>query len=112
MLCQRAVECMDEALEAMADRAYERKNDLLVRAQDIALELADALDLEQGGDMATNLQRLYFYIYQQLVRANTRMDQEAVLRARKVMADLGHTWKRVVLGDDSIRPRLMGHGRF
>ena len=103
MLCQGALEAIDESLAAIDAKDYEGKNRLLVRAQDIVLQLSDALDEGVGGEMAVNLRRLYQYIYSELVRGNTRLDKEAILRGRRVMADLTQTWQRVVLGDDSSR---------
>ena len=60
---------------------FEGKGNSLIRAQDIILELMYALDqqlLDDGNELALNLQRLYLYCYRRLVRANTRLDRAAI----------------------------------
>lgn len=108
LLYDKAISCMDEAVELMESGDMVGKGERLVRAQDIVLQLADALDKE-AGDIADNLERLYLYVYRRLIRGNVRLDLQAIAEARSVMAKLQGAWQTVILGRDStVVPALPG----
>ena len=71
MLYDKAIKSMNEALELMANGDMVAKGERLIRAQDIVLQLSDALD-PSTGEIADNLERLYLYIYRRLIRGNIR----------------------------------------
>jgi len=100
LLYDKAISCMDEAEELMEAGDMVAKGERLVRAQDIVLQLADALDKE-AGSIADNLERLYLYVYRRLIRGNVRLDREAIAEARSVMTQLQDAWRQVILGRDS-----------
>ena len=96
-LYEKAVDCMDRAVDHIGRGQMVEKGDQLIRAQDIVLLLADVLD-ERSGDegLAVNLRRLYLYVYRLLVRANTHLDIDAIAEARKHLLGLYVAWKQVV----------------
>ena len=80
MLYRGAIKFMKKALLLIEKKDMEGKGNALIRSQDIILELLYALDqkmLDSGNELALNLQRLYLYSYQQLVKANVQMDAKA-----------------------------------
>jgi flagellar protein FliS len=101
LLYDKAISCMDEALQLMEEGDMVGKGERLVRAQDIVLELSDALD-KAAGDIAVNLERLYLYIYRRLIRGNVRLDRDAIVEARALMKKLLSGWQTAILGRDSI----------
>ncbi|MFH1570516.1 MAG: flagellar export chaperone FliS [Gemmatimonadota bacterium] len=100
LLYDKAIRCMDEALELMAAGDMLAKGERLVRAQDIVLVLSEALD-KGAGEIADNLERLYLYVYRRLIRGNVRLDREAVVEARHLMQQLQSAWQTIILGRDS-----------
>ena len=100
LLYDKAISCMDEALQLMEEGDMVGKGERLVRAQDIVLELSDALD-KRAGDVAANLERLYLYIYRRLIRGNVRLDRGAILEAKALMEKLLSGWQTAILGCDS-----------
>ena len=84
-----------------AERAIE-VNDLeqinlnLQRAQAVVRELMVTLNLEQGGDVAVSLMRLYDYMYYQLVDANVKKDAAIVRPVRQMMEELKATWVEAI----------------
>ena len=81
------------------------KGQRLIRAQDIVLQLADALDHQgEGQEMAANLERLYLYIYRLLIRGNNRLDCEAIGEARRLMARLFAAWEQIAHGVEPVIP--------
>jgi len=104
MLYQGAIRFMNRALLLLEKKDMEGKGNALIRAQDIILELLYSLDqdlLDQGDELALNLQRLYLYSYRRLVHANVHMDTEAVEEVIKLMQNLLQAWEQVVLNDGS-----------
>ena len=102
MLYQGAIRFMNRALLLLEKKDMEGKGNSLIRAQDIILELLYSLDrslLDQGDELALNLQRLYLYSYRRLVHANVHMDTEAIDEVIKLMQNLLPAWEQVVLND-------------
>ena len=100
LLYDKAIKSMTEALELMDAGDMVAKGERLIRAQDIVLQLSDALD-QSTGQIADNLERLYLYVYRRLIRGNVRLDRDAVLEARSLMTELYEAWRTVILGRDS-----------
>ena len=102
MLYQGAIRFMKRALILLQKKDMEGKGNALIRAQDIVLELLYSLDqelLDQGAELALNLQRLYLYSYRRLVHANVHLDTDAVDEVIKLMENLLQAWEQVVDGD-------------
>ena len=70
----------------------EQINTNLQRAQAVIRELMVTLNLEEGGDVAAALMRLYDYMYYQLVDANVRKDATPVKLVRQMLEELKATW--------------------
>lgn len=68
----------------------------LLRAQDILAELMSGLNLEVGGEIASNLLRLYEYMYQRLVTANVKRDGAAALEVEELIRSLLPAWEEAV----------------
>ncbi len=96
-LYEKAVDCMDRAVDHIGRGEMVEKGDQLIRAQDIVLLLGDVLDDRSGDEgLAVNLRRLYLYVYRLLVRANTHLDIDSIAEARRHMVGLYVAWKQVV----------------
>src|SRR5205085_10274782 len=72
MLYKGVLRFTQRGLLAVEQGELESAHESFIRAQEIVLELSQSLDLEQGGDLARNLQALYIYAYRLLVEANFR----------------------------------------
>jgi flagellar protein FliS len=102
MLYQGAIRFMKKALLFLEQKDMEGKGNALIRAQDIILELTYALDqnlLDQGDELAMNLQRLYLYSYRRLVHANVHMETEPIEEVIKLMENLLGAWEQIIQGD-------------
>ena len=100
LLYDKAISCMDEAVELMEEGDVVAKGDRLIHAQEIVLQLSDALD-KSAGSIADNLERLYLYIYRRLIYGSVRLDRGAILEARGIMQDLYEAWQAIIIGRDS-----------
>lgn len=62
-----------------------------------------ALNLEQGGELASNLDRLYGYCVVRLTQANARNDDAALAEVQSLIEPLATSWKRI---GASVHPQL------
>jgi flagellar protein FliS len=84
------------AEKAMTTGEVEQINTNLQRAQSVVRELMVTLNLEQGGEVAASLMRLYDYMYYQLIDANVKHDAEIVKTVRSMMEELKATWVEAI----------------
>ena len=104
-LYQKAMLCMDDALDLIERGEMVEKGKRLIQAQEIVMQLSDALDYQgEGYEVAVNLNRLYIYVYRLLIRGNTRLDCEAIGEARVLMARLLTAWEQVAQGPEPVLP--------
>ncbi len=61
----------------------------------IVAELRACLDHEQGGELATNLERLYDYIQRRLLHANRHRDPAVVLEVMELLAQVHSAWLEI-----------------
>ncbi len=67
-------------------------NDNILRAQDIVRELDFSLNVEQGGELAVQLRRLYDYFDRTLLEANLRKDPTGIVEVTKRITVLRDAW--------------------
>ena len=100
MLYDKAIRSMEEAVDLIEAGDMVGKGERLIRAQDIVLLLADALDKDSedpnAASIARNLERTYLYVYQRLIRGNNYLDRGAIREARRLMGRLQEAWTQVV----------------
>ena len=68
------------------------------KAADIISYLMETLDLEQGGEVAENLQRLYFYMFRKLVEVDVKNSTEAVDDVIGHLKKLRASWEKLAKG--------------
>ena len=105
MLYDKALRCMEEAVDLIDTGDMILKGERLIKAQDIVLQLSDALDRDNPDEntslMAFNLERLYLYIYRRLIRGNNYLDKEAIREAHGLLNTLYQAWEQIILGTNS-----------
>ncbi len=57
--------------------------------------LKSSLDLEQGGEIAENLDQLYQYISQQLVLANLHNDKDKLQVCFNLLDNIAQAWREI-----------------
>ena len=65
------------------------------KAQAIVGELRQVLDLDSGGDIAKNLDRLYAYMHELMVKAMLASRVEPLNEAAKLLTKLREAWSEV-----------------
>lgn len=92
MLYDGALKFLNAGKEAMLQKDLYRQNDQIQRAQRIITELMSCLDMEKGGDVATNLFALYSYAYNEIIMGNVEDDPAKLDHAITVLSQLRESW--------------------
>ena len=89
---------LQAAIEEINDGNIAKKAEHLSRALAIVLELQASLDMEQGGEIAANLNDLYDYLVSDLLMANLKNDTQKIEEALKVVEPLLEAWTEIAKG--------------
>ena len=95
MLYDGAIKFMKLAIVEMEKKNYEAKGRYINKALDIINELNVVLDIDAGGEIATNLRKLYIFMNNRLSQANIKCDPELVRDVIKLMEELNRGWKAI-----------------
>ncbi|MBC8066661.1 MAG: flagellar export chaperone FliS [Chlorobia bacterium] len=95
LLYDGALRFMEAGKYGIEHQDLEIQNKNLQKAQKIVMELMSCLDMEQGGEIATNLLALYTYVLNELVEANIGDKPEPIDRCIKILCDLRQSWVEV-----------------
>lgn len=96
MLFEALLQHIGVARAAMARGDIATKGEQILRAVRILDEgLKPALNLEQGGDLAANLNGLYGYCVLRLTQANLHNDDAALADVVRVIEPLAQGWKQI-----------------
>ncbi len=88
LLFDGAIKYLTQAREKIAEKNYAQKGILISKAMDILTELQGSLNAQKGGELAGNLQRLYFYCNTQLLQANLKMDVNIIDEVLHILTGL------------------------
>ncbi|MDP1768662.1 MAG: flagellar export chaperone FliS [Nitrospirota bacterium] len=69
----------------------------IYRALAIIGELRKSLNLEEGGVIARNLDRLYLHMHEELVKGHLARKPEPLERVRTLLTDLNSSWRQVAV---------------
>jgi flagellar protein FliS len=84
------------AAEGQIERKeIQAKGESISRAIRIVLGLQGSLDLEKGGEIASNLAELYDYCTRRLMHANLKNDLEAIREVKRLMSEIGDAWSQI-----------------
>lgn len=95
LLYDGAVRFCRLAQDAMRLRDLETQNTNLIKAQRIVGELLGSLNRDAGGDVASNLSRIYTHLLEELVKANLYDDPETLDHAISVLSDMRASWVEI-----------------
>jgi len=95
MLYEGAIRFSSQAIKAMENSDILLTNSSLQKAQDIIYELMACLNHKQGGEIANNLQNLYLYIIDLLVKANTTKNPSTIEEAITLIKDIKSAWEQI-----------------
>jgi flagellar protein FliS len=92
MLYDGALRFLNEASAAQASGDMPRRAHAMRRVAAIIAECHSTLDLEKGGPVAAELDRLYSYISGRLLDINIKRDPTAIDEIYRLLAPLRNAW--------------------
>jgi flagellar protein FliS len=95
LLYDGAIKFMNLAIKELEAGNYEEKGRYISRAQDIINELNAVLDMGGGGEIATNLRKLYCFMSTRLSQANIKRDAGMIREVITLMEELNRGWKAI-----------------
>ena len=95
LLYDGAIKFMKLAIKELEAKNYEAKGRYINKAQDIINELNAVLDMNAGGEIATNLRKLYCFMNNRLSEANIKRDPKMIREVIELMEELNQSWKAI-----------------
>jgi flagellar protein FliS len=95
LLYDGAVRFLGEAHAAGTRGDKPARTRSVARAQAIIGELQGTLDMENGGQVASDLDRLYTYMTSRLLDATARHDDAAIVEVQKLLGSMREAWARI-----------------
>jgi flagellar protein FliS len=95
LLMNGALERIATARGCILNKAYTEKAQLIHRAVSIVDELRNSLNLNAGGDVAANLDRLYDYMCRQLLKATVENNLAPLDEVARLLQGIRDSWERI-----------------
>lgn len=95
MLYDGAIAAVSEASAAAAQGDVRRRGAAISRALTIVCTLQENLNLERGGTVAVELDRLYQYLTRRLLDVTIKQDVAALPEIHKLLAGLRDAWHQI-----------------
>ena len=95
MLYDGAIKNASFAVEHLKSEEIEKVHDCLIKTKNIVTELMATLNMDNGGDIAKNLQSLYSYMFSQLIEANMEKKPEPVIVVIDLLKELRAAWVQI-----------------
>ena len=105
LLYDAALRSTATAREAMVKQDIRTRKAALSKAMAIVNELQSVLDLDRGGSIAEDLDRLYTWINSRLLDAVVKQDAEPIDEARRVLETLRGAWHTIATTPGAVGAR-------
>ncbi|MGL4604631.1 MAG: flagellar export chaperone FliS [Iodobacter sp.] len=76
----------------MQNKRFEQKGESINKCIDILNGLSSALDFDQGGEVVTNLARLYDFCVYRLYSASSQLDVDGITEVEQLLGTLRGGW--------------------
>ena len=95
MLMEGAIERLIQGKAAMQQSNIPVKGERLGKALDIIMSLRHCLSMDDGGDIAKNLDQLYEYMISRITHANLTNDDEAIDEVVGIIREIKSAWDQI-----------------
>jgi len=93
MMYDGAIKFITLAIRRMGEQDRYGSHTNLSKAKSIIAELMASLNMDQGGDIAANLQKLYIYMFNELIESNINLDANKAEHVLSLLKELREAWK-------------------
>lgn len=95
MCYEKTIQFLNQAKVHFEENEFEKKAMKMQKAMDIISELLCSLDLEKGGQIASNLAGIYGYLIRRLLQGDSIKDLTAFDEAINIMSELREAWEGI-----------------
>jgi len=95
MLYDGAIKALRQSITALEDRDFAAKGECIGKATDIIIELSSVLDMKAGGEIATDLRRLYDFMISHITQAHIKNDPKMIGEVIALLEDINQGWKAI-----------------
>lgn len=95
LLYDAALRATANAVDAMQRKDIPARRESMSKALAIISELQSTLNLDKGGDVAVQLDRLYSWMTDSLVQATVQQDATPIHDVRRVLETLRDGWSQI-----------------
>ena len=106
MLYDGALRFTAEARDGIMRRDIRTRQQGLSRALAIVSELQSTLDMDSGGDVAAQLDKLYGFVRDRLIDAQLQQDIKPLDEARRVLTTLREGWLAISHSSSPAQPAV------
>ncbi len=96
LLYDGAIKFIRQGQQALENENLEQAHNSLIRAQNILVELMGSLNFDKGGEIASNLFRIYEFMHHTLVQANVKKEPEPLGRICEQLKQLRESWSQAL----------------
>lgn len=104
LLYDAAIRYVQQAVEAIANKQYEKRYHALDKACSIVFGLQGALDFEQGGEVAKTLYAFYSSVDSRLIGVHRSNDVEVCNQVIKELKMMREAWAEIDAKDEQAAP--------
>lgn len=97
LLYEGAIYRIGQAIQEIEKQNTLASGIAIYRALAIIGELRKSLNLEEGGEVARNLDRLYLHMHEELVKGHLAKQAQPLERVRTLLSDLNSSWRQVAV---------------
>ena len=113
MCYEKAIQFLNQARDFYERNEFENKAKAIQKALAILNELQTCLNIEQGGQIARNLDAIYSYLTRRLLEGDINRDVTSLEEAVRILSELKEGWEGITsqTGDQyqaETKPRQMG----
>lgn len=101
LLYDGAIRFLGEAHTAAGRSDKPSRTRAVARAQAIIGELQGTLDMERGGQVASDLDRLYTYMTSRLLDATARYDDTAITEVQRLLGSMREAWAKIATAPEA-----------
>ena len=97
MLYDGALRFLTKAIEGVKEDDLALVHELIIKTENIVIELINCLDFDQGGEIAKNLNAIYRFVYRKLIEANVNKDIPTIEICISLISPLRDGWNEMML---------------
>ena len=99
MLYEGAISYLKTATQYLEKNDLAGKGMYIAKAQDIIDELNNSLNMQEGGEIAVNLRKIYNFIYFYLVKANLSKNRKMIDEVINILSSLKDAWEQINISE-------------